>query len=128
MANPTLTKTFTADENLIAYGIVKMGAEDYGVGQADAATDILLGVTTEIAANSGDPTDVVLQGIAFVKLGGSVTRGDWITAASGGVGVTAAPAATATAGVIGKALQSGSSGDVIEVFLSLSGVTNGANS
>ena len=115
MANNGLTKSYTAEGAIAANRIVKVGANDYGVLQGAAATDKLIGVTTEIDAASGERVDVVLEGIADLKIGGAVARGDLVTSDATGQGVTAAPAAGANNRIIGVALISGANGDIIPV-------------
>lgn len=53
-----------------------------------------------------------------VVLGGTVTRNDRLTSDANAAAVTAAPAAGINAHVVGIALASGVSGDIIPVFLS----------
>lgn len=129
MKSEGLTKTFIADETIAANLIVKIGSAAGYVGVADAATDLVLGVADSLgAASAGDNCDVILGGIAWVKAGDTITLGDWLTAESGGRAVAAAPAATATANVIGRALAGAADGDLIPVLLGLQSLTNGANS
>ena len=110
---------FTAEGAIVAYSIVKFGSNDFGALQAAASTDKLAGITTEIDAASGERVDVQTDGTAFLKINGTVTRGDWITSDASGLGVTAAPATGVNAEVVGKALQSGVAGDVIEVLIEI---------
>lgn len=120
MANNGLTKAYTAEGAISPARIVKVGANDYGVLQAAAVGDKLIGISTEIDASSGERVDVIHEGIADLKLGGTVARGDFLTTDASGQGVTAAPAAGANNQIIGKALISGVSGDIIPVAISLS--------
>ena len=83
---------YNAEGAINAYSIVKPGASG-GVLQAGAATDKLLGVTTEIAAASGDNCDVQVEGVVLVKAGGAIAAGDPLTSDASGNAVTAAPAA-----------------------------------
>jgi hypothetical protein len=119
MANNGLTKNYNAAGTIAPYTIVKPGSNDYDVVAAAAATDKIIGVTTEVGAVSGEPCDVIHDGIADVKLGGTVTRGDLITSDANGNGVTAAPATGANARIVGIALVSGVAGDVIPVDIEL---------
>lgn len=128
MKSEGLIKTFIADEAIGANLIVKVGSAAGYVGVADAATDIVLGVSDSIGADAAaDSCEVILTGIAWVKAGDTITLGAWLTAESGGRAVPAAPAATATANVIGRALAGAADGDLIPVLLGLATVTNGAN-
>ena len=112
--NLQLTKSYNAGGALLANSIVKAGANDYDVLQGALATDKLIGVTTELAAVSGERTDVIHVGIADLKINGTVARGDALTSDATGLGVT-----TVTIGnrVIGVALISGVAGDIIPVLL-----------
>lgn len=117
MANIGLSKSYTAEAGISANRIVKVGAADYGVLQGAAATDKLIGISTEIDAASGERIDVVHSGVADLKLGGTVARGDFLTSDASGQGVTAAPSAGTNNRVIAMALISGVSGDVIPVLV-----------
>ncbi len=117
MANNGLTKSYLAEGTINPFRIVKPGANDYGVLQGAAATDFLVGVTTEVDASSGERVDVIHEGIADLKLGGTVTRGGPVTSDASGQGVAAAPGAGTNNRIIGFAVISGVSGDIIPVQL-----------
>lgn len=119
MANNGLTKSYLAEGAITAQRIVKVGAADYGVLQAAAVSDKLIGVATEIDAASGERIDVVHEGIADLKIGGTVARGDLLTSDASGQGVTAAPSAGTNNRIVGMALVSGVTGDIIPVLLSV---------
>jgi len=119
MSNNKLTKSYTAEGAIAAYSIVKVGAADFGALQAAAVGDAMIGVSTEIAAATGEMVDVVHAGMAEVKLAGTVARGAAVTSNAAGLGVAAAPAAGVNNRIIGFAQVSGVSGDVIPVILSL---------
>lgn len=100
-----------------AYTIAKFGADDDTLSAATASGEELVGIfqhTTEAAA---DEVRVMLTGISRVVLGDTVTRADWLTADSNAEGVAASPSAGVNASVIGRALASGVSGDIIPVLL-----------
>jgi len=122
MANPMFTKTYDAGvASIPPYTIVKFSA-DYTVVPAAAATDVLVGVTTEVTTvNAGDRTDIVHSGAPYVQLGGTVAAGDPLTSDSNGHAVKAAPAAGSNVNCIGRARYSGVSGDVIEVLMPIGG-------
>ena len=123
MANRELVKNYKAEAAIEACRIVKFGAADYVVTQGDAATDKLIGVTLpNLSIASGESCDVIHSGIVDVQLGGTVVRGDPITSDASGQGVHAAPAAGANNSVLGIALVSGISGDIIPVLITLSSV------
>jgi Uncharacterized conserved protein (DUF2190) len=117
MANNGLTKSYTAEGNIPANRIVKVGANDFGVLVAAAVSDKSIGISTEVDAVSGERVDVVLSQIADLKLGGTVARGDLLTSDATGQGVTAAPVAGTNNRVVGVALISGVSGDIIPVMI-----------
>lgn len=112
MSNANLTRNFKAEAAVPAFTIVKHGTADGQVVPSAAATDKLLGVSTDIAAAINERCDVILGGIADVLYGGNVTRGDLLTADASGRAVTAAPAAGANNRIIGQAMVSGVLGDV----------------
>jgi hypothetical protein len=124
---PILTKTFQTGAAVNGARIVKVGAADNLVVEAAsaAATEFILGVSEYVKDGAGGvvstPTggdiDVIMVGIAYVQLGGTVARGAPVTAAATGVAVTAAPAAGTNARVLGFALVSGVTGDVIPVLI-----------
>lgn len=116
--NETLVKAYTAGAQIAPYLIVKDGAADGTVLPAAAATDKPKGVSVpNITAPSGQRVDVVLDGIAQVQLGGTVTRGDPITSDANGKGVTAAPAAGVNNHIIGFVEVSGVANDIVPVRL-----------
>lgn len=124
-----LQKTMYAGAAVAKNRIVKFdGTTAETVIQGAAATDLLIGVSDNIGAASGETLDVILDGIALVVLGGNVTQGGPVTSDADGKGVAAAPAATASNRIIGYAMEGGVSGDIIGVLLRQSSVTNGANS
>lgn len=128
MRNEGLQKTLIAGAAVAKNRIVKFGSSDTAVIQAAAATDSLIGVSDNLGAASGEPLDVIIDGIALVEYGGNVTRGALLTADADGKAVAAAPAATASARIIGIAMMSGVSGDIGSVRIAPGSVTNGANS
>lgn len=117
-------KSFIAQAAVAANLILKPGTADMTVVPAAAATDLLLGTADSLDKDTGELVDMDLRPIAEVKLGGSVTRGQPITANAAGRGVAAAPAAGANVRIIGHALKSGVDGDVIP-YLRAPGVMQG---
>lgn len=96
-----------------AFLIGKFGADDDTLSQAAGATDGLVGVLQHTTTTAGDDLRVMLSGISDLKLGGSVTRGGPITSDANGKGV----AATLGDSVVGFAMASGVSGDIIPVLI-----------
>lgn len=117
MSNPLNTKRYTAGAAINKHRIVKFDSSDGVVIQGAAATDLLVGVNESLDAASGEGVDIIHTGIAEIRLGGSVTRGGLVTSDATGQAVAAAPAAGVNNAVIGRALVSGASGDIIPVLL-----------
>ena len=119
--NPGLTKNYTSDAAVSARRIVKAGSADGYVAQAAAATDYLMGVSELGCTAAGDRLDIVKSGLAPVEYGGTVTRGQPLTADGNGKAVAAAPSAGSNARLIGFAEISGVSGDIglVDIHLSL---------
>ncbi|MCE7915414.1 MAG: DUF2190 domain-containing protein [Nitrosomonas sp. PRO4] len=117
MANLILAKNYTAGGAISPFRIVKMGSNDGEVVQAAAATDLLMGVTGELGPASGERVDIQKIGIARIEFGGTVTRGNPVTADASGKAVAAAPAAGANVRIIGFAEVSAVSGDIADVLL-----------
>jgi hypothetical protein len=124
---PILTKTFQTGAAVRGARIVKAGAADNLVVEAagSGATEFILGVADYVkdgaggvvSTASGGDIDVILSGIAFVQLGGTVARGAPVSADANGLAVAAAPAAGVNARILGFALVSGVSGDVVPVLI-----------
>lgn len=116
---------FTAGAAVAPYRIVKFGASDKVAIQAAAATDLLMGVSDQLGAGSGDPLDVVRSGLAEVEYGGNVERGQPLTADADGKAVAASPGTGATVQIIGHAEVSGVDGDIGSVDIQRSALTDG---
>jgi len=110
--NEGLQKTYYAGAAIAASRIVKGGADETKVVVGAAATDKLIGIGDSLGSASGETLDVIIDGIALVKAGGTIAVGDIIT--SDGTGQALA---TTTAGnrYIGIAIDPGVSGDLIGV-------------
>jgi hypothetical protein len=100
-----------------AFTIAKFGADDDTLSAATASTEDLVGVFQHTTSAANEEVRVMLSGISRVVLGGTVTRGGWITSDANAKGVAAAPGAGTNASVIGRALASGVAGDIIPVLL-----------
>lgn len=119
-----IQKAYLAEAIIAANRIVKHGTADDKIIQATAATDKLLGITTEVAAAINEHTDVVKTGLKDVEYGGTVTRGDPLTSDSVGRAVVAAPAAGVNNRIIGFAEVAGVVGDIGQITIAL-GVMQG---
>ncbi len=118
MGQLVAVRSFVAEAAISANRVVTFGATDDNVLTAVAVTSTLIGIVEGVSPVLGERVDVVMTGIADLQIGGSVTRGGYITVDAQGRGVAAAPAAGVNNNVIGVALQSGVSGDIIPVLIS----------
>ena len=129
-----VSKAMKAGGVIGKYNIVKFGVDDEHVIEAAAAGDSALGVAQNAAVAEEDAVRVMVIGISRVKLGGTVTRGDFLTSDANGEGVAATrhahtentagtytqnatTAAAAASNVIGRALKSGVAGDIVPIVL-----------
>lgn len=124
MSNRDLIKTFTAEGTITPSRIAKCGANDYGLLQAAASTDKTIGVVMPLGSlnqgltyASGDTVEVMLDGVADLQIGGTVTRGDLLISDANGCGITATGTAGTNYRIIGIALVSGVANDIIPVLL-----------
>ncbi|ARR52036.1 DUF2190 domain-containing protein [Rhizorhabdus wittichii DC-6] len=106
------TKNFKAGGAVGARLFIKFGSADDTVVQAAAATDLIIGVSTDIDADTGQPVDVHTDGIREVVYGGNVGRGKKVTSDADGKAVEAAPASGANSQIGGIAMVSGVAGDI----------------
>lgn len=120
MSNRDIIKSYSAEGTILPCRMVKPGAADYGVVVAAAVSDKIIGVTMPlVSVVSGDTVEVMHDGIADLQLGGTVVRGDFLTSDANGQGLAAAPVGGTNNMVVGRALVSGVSGDIIPVLLSI---------
>jgi hypothetical protein len=134
VSNALLIKNYKAAAAVTKFRIVKMGGNDYEVQHAAAATDTSVGITTELDAALGERVDVIRAGLADVEYGGTITRGDQLTADANGKAVvatqhdhtentagayaqSATTAAAAAQRIIGIAEVSGVAGDIGSVLI-----------
>ncbi|MFM2067573.1 MAG: hypothetical protein RLZZ584_2482 [Pseudomonadota bacterium] len=117
MSRALLEKEYVAEAAVSAYRIVKAGTTDDLVSTATSSTDKTIGVIEGVAPASGERCTVVMDGLADVTYGGTVTRGDLVTSDATGRAVTAAPATGVNARVIGVARLSGVAGDIGEILI-----------
>lgn len=121
-----LVKGYTPGAKVEKFRILKFGASDGVVIKAAAATDLLIGVSTEIDSEATDSRcDGVRSGLTRVLYGGTITRGQYLTSDANGKAVVAAPAQGANVYTIGQAEVSGVDGDIGWVLV-CPGVMQGA--
>lgn len=116
--NILLSKNFKAEAAIGANLIVKHGAADDTVLQSAAAGDKHIGVCDYVSPLINERVDVITHGIADIKLGGVVARGDLVTSDANGKGVVPAPGVGVNNRHVGVALASGVLNDIIPVLLS----------
>ncbi len=114
MANPDFIKSFKSGGVIPPNSMIKFGSTDGVVEAATSATDGVIGVSELGADAAGDIVDVTMGGVEEVKLGGTVSAGDFLTSDA------ASKAVSAAAGnrVVGFAMESGVIGDIIGAFIS----------
>ena len=115
--NRGLMKSYVTSADVAKRLIVKLTA-DGTVAKATAATDSIFGVAdSSFDTLSGERLDVVLDGIAECVAGGNITRGALVTADSSGYAVAAAPSAGVNNRVLGIAMKTAVSGDIVDVLI-----------
>ncbi len=118
MPKTILVENFDAGAVISPYRFVQPGAADGAVIQAAAVGDPIIGVSDSLGADAaGDRVDIQTMGVAEVELGGTVTRGDFLTSNATGQAIAAAPATGVNNSVGGRARVSGVAGDIIDVLL-----------
>lgn len=96
------------------FRIVKFGNADGKYVQAVASTDLLAGVSESLAVADGERIDVCRIGIAAVRYGGTVTRGQKLTSDADGKAVAVTKDGDQ---VIGIAEVSGVADDIGQVLI-----------
>ena len=115
MRNDTLIKTFNAPVAVGGYLVATFGAGDGEVELADAATDPLVGVTTQIGTQGNERCDVIMAGITEVKACAAVTKGAALTVDGSGRVIASTQA---TDRIIGLAMSdSAQADDIISILV-----------
>lgn len=115
MQNPVY-RSYLATSAITKNTLVKAGTNDGEVAPCAAATDVPIGVCGNVGqATVGGRVDIIIGGVADLKLGGTVAKGDRITSNASAQGVAAAPAAGTNNGIIGTCEVAGVSGDIVPV-------------
>jgi len=105
---------YTAQGAIGKHLLVKFGTADKAVTLATAATDKIIGCTSDIDALDTEPCDVFRHKIARVIYGAAVTKGDRLTANAAG---RAIPTVTQGDSYIGIAEITGVAGDIGSVAI-----------
>lgn len=113
----SLIKSYEASAAILGQRIIAHSDVSVSSKVAQAATPVApaIGVSGPMGAAIGEMCDVILSGLAQLKLGGTVTAGAPIMSDANGCGVVAAAAAATTRRIIGFATEPGVNGDVIWV-------------
>lgn len=107
---------FAAGATVNPSRIVKIGAANSTVIQAAAASDRFVGVSDRnVTRAAGETVDVIIRGVTAIKAGGAISRGAAVTSDADGQAIAAAPDPGENVGVIGYALESAVSGDLVTV-------------
>ena len=114
MRNDGLTKSFYAEGTLEGRKLVTFGAGKLTVKQATAASDALIGVTTQIGSETNGRVDVIFAGITEANAGGTIAKGDVLTSDASANVVKASQAADR---VIGIALEDAVAGDYVSILI-----------
>lgn len=118
MAQAGDSRNYISEGAIPARRIVKYGSTDNAVLLAAAATDLFAGVSELGCTAAADRLDIIKDDFAKIEYGGTVTRGQRLTADASGRAVVAAPAAGSNVSIIGIAEVSGVIGDIGEVWIS----------
>jgi hypothetical protein len=108
-----LLKGYLAAAPIRARRVVRLSAGK--VLEASSSHGAVIGVSDNPAVQGG-VVSIVMAGIAEAVAGGEITEGNHLTAGDGGVVVEA----TSNKAVVGIALASGVSGDLIPIAINLS--------
>lgn len=111
-------KSYTSTNDLSAAEFIIVAVDlsnDNSIVAAAASTDPIVGVLQN-KPKAGVAAVVRMGGTSKVIAGGTITRGDWVTSDASGHAVTTT---TNNAQVIGRALMSAVSGDILEVMMSV---------
>lgn len=124
-SSPGLFKGFRAEAAIPRRRIVKFGALDSTVLLGAAATDMIIGVSSDIDAAIGENVDVIMGRIAEVEAGGAFARGALLTSDAVGRAVVAAPGAGLNNRILGLSLSTATgAGDIIAMLVG-PGMTQG---
>lgn len=118
--NLLLAKNYVAESAIPPFRLVKPGSTDDRITLAVAATDAIIGTTTDIAAAINERCDTQLVGVGYVEAGAAIPRGSFITADASGRAVLPAPAAGANVSVAGRTLEAATAaGDIVRYVISI---------
>lgn len=108
-----MNKAYHAESAIEGHRLITFGTADGEVKMTTAKTDVVIGVSEYIGAEQDQTVDVSHCRRVEVQLGGTVARGDELTAAADGKAVKAATGDKIAA----IALNDGVSDDIITVLM-----------
>lgn len=108
-SQPALLRSDTADAAVVEYTFAKITST--GLDTAATATSKIVGVFQRTAA-SGEEATIACGGTTKIKLVGTVSRGDKLTASTAGKAIATVTDKDVVGGV---ALEDGVTGDIIEM-------------
>ncbi|UGA45964.1 hypothetical protein HU230_0007975 [Bradyrhizobium quebecense] len=119
---PLFIRSYQCSADIPPNTIVKFSdaANSSKVASGAAAADALWGISDRMGGLSGGMADIVIGGLAELKLGGPVAAGDPITSDANGNGIKCVAAAGVVKRVICFAEEPGVLGDVIKVKVAIS--------
>lgn len=106
-------KAYTAETEIDGHRLITFGTIEGDVKATSSATDVVIGVTNFIGAHKSCIVDVDHSRFTEVKLGGTVARGDKLTAGADGCALKA----QADNQVVAVALNDGVKDDIISVLM-----------
>lgn len=122
-ATNTINKSFVAGGTITKGAIVMFVTDDDTVIVATASTDFPIGVALE-AALVNERVQVAVSGIAEVKAGDVITRGQPVTSEAAGAGLNVVLTGTALKKWVGIAMATAADGDIVPVLIAPSmGIT-----
>jgi hypothetical protein len=125
--NPILTKSYRAGAAISPCRLLKFGSSDNLLIQATDSSAPFVGASAEyIDVLSGAQVDAHRLGLAYVRCGGNVTRGAYVTADANGRAVQANIVPGAAIHVAGRAETDGVLDDVIAVMIDPTVIANDA--
>jgi len=113
MSKYGLIRPYTAEAKVLRHRFVKYGVGNRTAVTATAASDAIMGVSSELDIDTTGALDIAKTGETSLVIGGTVTKGDFLTSDSAGAGIKAVSGNRYGA----MAEESGVTGDQIDVTL-----------
>lgn len=129
MSVPSFIRSYPTTAAVAPNTIVKFSdaSATSKVAPGAANTEPLWGVADNQGGDAGGMVDVIIDGLADVKLGGTVQAGDPLTCDANGKAIKAVPVAATIVRIIGWAEQPGVADDIIRADVSRGVIHIGAS-